>query len=133
MQTLRKIVYSVFGFLLTILVVVFVLSNREAANVSLWPLPIALDVPLYLVIAGTFLLGFLVGGATMWVSDGRVRRRARARGREVSSLERKMTDLERELERVQTRPGQTLAAPGSSMPGDEAAQAAPGAGLPVLR
>ena len=130
MQTLRKIITALIGFVLTVLVVVFVLSNREAATVSLWPLPIALDLPLYLVIAGAFLSGFLVGGATMWVSDGRVRRTARARGREVSSLERKMSDMERELERSQARPGGTLAAPTA---GDQAAEAAPMAGLPVVR
>lgn len=130
MKSLRKIITALTGFVLTVLVVVFVLANREAATVSLWPLPIALDLPLYLVIAGAFLAGFLVGGATMWVSDGRVRRTARARSREVSSLERKMSDMERELERTQATPNGTLASPISA---DRSAEATPISGLPVIR
>ena len=105
LRSLKKLLFSITAFLITILVVLFALSNRQAIDLDIWPLPYTVTTPVYLALALAFLAGFLVGAAAMWLSDGRVRSKARERGREVKTLERKMSGLEQELTKAQTRIG----------------------------
>lgn len=102
-RSLKKLIYSIIAFLITILVVLFALSNRQTVDLAVWPLPYSAATPVYLALALAFLAGFLVGAAAMWLSDGRVRSKARQRGREVKTLERKMSGLEQELTKAQTQ------------------------------
>ncbi len=105
MHSLRKLVFSLLAFCITLMVVLFALSNRQAVDLAFWPLPYSVATPVYLAVAVAFLGGFLVGGAAMWVSDSRLRSKARQRGREVKTLERRMSGLEQELDRTQSRLG----------------------------
>lgn len=105
MRSLKKFVFSLVAFCITLVVVLFALSNRQAVDLAFWPLPFSVATPVYLALAGAFLAGFLVGGAAMWVSDSRIRSKARERGRTVKTLERKMSGLEQELDKAQTRLG----------------------------
>jgi uncharacterized integral membrane protein len=75
-----------------VVLILFAISNRETVSVGLWPLSgSAIQLPLYLVLLGTLLLGFIVGELTGWVGGWRWRREAR-RGRERIAM------LEREIE-----------------------------------
>jgi len=105
MRSLRKLIFSLLAFSITLTVVLFALSNRQAVDLAFWPLSYSVATPVYLAVALAFLGGFLVGGAAMWVSDARLRSKARERGREVKTLERKMSGLEQELDRTQARLG----------------------------
>lgn len=116
MRRLRKLIFSLLAFCVTLLVVLFALSNRQAVDLAFWPFPYSVATPLYLTVAVAFLGGFLVGGAAMWVSDSRLRSKARERGREVKTLERKMSGLEQALDRSQSKlsapqPGSTTTLP----------------------
>lgn len=102
---------------ITLVVVVFAVSNRESVALDLWPFRFEAQLPLFLLVLGTLLVGFLIGAGVMWWSSGAQRQRARAARREVTALERKV----RQLERAQGRsPSAPPAAPteasGSSLP-----------------
>jgi lipopolysaccharide assembly protein A len=77
--------------IVAVVLILFAISNRQTVSVGLWPLPALVELPLYLVLLGTLLLGFIVGELTGWIGGWRWRREAR-RGRERIAM------LEREIE-----------------------------------
>lgn len=86
-------------------VVVFSISNLHGVTLSFWPFSETLAPPVFLLVLVSLLLGFLVGAAVMWLSDGRVRQRARQEHRRVHELERDVTTLthERDAAREEER------------------------------
>ncbi len=83
----------------TVLVLVFVLSNREPVQLDFWPLEMTMTAPLYLMLLLSVLFGFLLGGAAMWVTAGRSRKRARQAAAKLREAEGQIVSLKRELER----------------------------------
>ncbi len=75
----------------------FAVSNREHVSVALWPLPDALDAPLYLVVLLALVLGFLFGELVAWLTAGRTRRLARERMRRIAALERELAATQANL------------------------------------
>lgn len=86
-----------------LIVVVFALTNREAASLQLWPLDIYIEMPIFLLILLSLLIGFLIGASIMWLSSGRQRQRARKANFQAVNLERDVRDLERRLARTEAR------------------------------
>ena len=71
--------------------------DRETVSVSFWLLPgAAIEMPLYLVVLGTLIIGFLVGEVVAWVGNWRWRREARRSRERIAVLERELA-----AERVQ--------------------------------
>lgn len=68
-------------------IVLFSIANREIVDVSLWPLPATIDLPLYGVFLAALLLGALLGGIASWLAGWRVRRDARRDRRRVVAME----------------------------------------------
>lgn len=71
----------------------FALANRSFVTFSLDPLNAAdgswsVRIPLFIVVFIGILAGMLAGGAIVWWGQGRWRREARARRREVERLTR---------------------------------------------
>lgn len=58
---IAQLVCGLFALLLAGFVVLLVLANRSAVTVSTHPLPYQLEMPLYLVIAASFVVGLLIG------------------------------------------------------------------------
>src|SRR5277367_3691809 len=52
--------------LAALLLILFAVSNREMVSVGLWPLPVLVEMPLYLVVLGTLILGFVLGELVTW-------------------------------------------------------------------
>jgi lipopolysaccharide assembly protein A len=75
---------------LALLLIIFAVSNRDAATVTLWPLPLAIDAPLYLIVLLSLLVGFLAGELVAWFNGRRWRREARFRARRIEALEREL-------------------------------------------
>jgi uncharacterized integral membrane protein len=85
--------------LVAAVLILFAVSNRESVIIELWPLPDRAELPLYLVVLGTLVIGFVVGELVAWAGGWRWRREARrSRGR-IATLEQEL-----EAERAQ-RPG----------------------------
>ena len=74
--------------------VVFAVANRHEVTLNLWPLPLEVDLPVYIAVLGALAAGMAIGGSAQWIADGRWRRRARAGRREASALERRLTLVE---------------------------------------
>jgi lipopolysaccharide assembly protein A len=79
-----------------VVLILFAVSNRETVSVGLWPLPTLVELPLYLVVLGMLILGFILGELVAWVGGSRWRREARRSRRRITTLEREL-----EAERVQ--------------------------------
>ncbi len=92
-------------FLLFVLVGALVaVSNRQPVELTLWPLPQALTLPLYLLIIGLLLVGVLGGLSLGWWAARHHRRRARERGSEATRLDREVTRLRDSLAANETAP-----------------------------
>lgn len=77
------------GFPLAVIAVVFAISNRAPVVADLWPLPWAIEAPLYLFVLVALVIGFLIGGAVAWAGSLATRRRVRAETRvEIQSIRR---------------------------------------------
>jgi len=80
--------------LAALLLILFAVSNRETVSVGLWPLPAFVELPLYLVVLGMLILGFILGELVAWIGGSRWRREARRSRRRITTLEREL-DAER--------------------------------------
>ncbi len=83
---------------ITIIVVVFALSNRQPLVIDFWPLEMSLTAPLYLVLLLSILFGFVLGGIAMWFTAGRSRKRAREASARMRELEGQVANLKRAQE-----------------------------------
>lgn len=68
-------------------------SNRGEVALGLWPLPDHLGVPLYVVIIGLPVIGFVLGWAHSWLSHGPVRRDRRQQSKRAAALEAELSGL----------------------------------------
>lgn len=86
------------GWLLAIpvalLIVVFAVANRHEVRLDLWPLPWAMDLPVYLAVLGALAKGIVIGAVAMWLSGFRARRNAREQRRRAESLDRQLRALQ---------------------------------------
>jgi len=80
-----------------LVLLLFALSNREPARLSLWPTDFNLELPLALAILGASALAFLAGGLLVWFSVLTQRRRARRAEDAVRLLEDQVRDLKARL------------------------------------
>jgi lipopolysaccharide assembly protein A len=77
--------------LVAVVLILFAVSNRETVSLSLWLLPgAAIELPLYLLVLGTLLVGFVVGELTGWIGGWRWRREARRSRDRIAMLEREI-------------------------------------------
>ena len=77
---------------LAVIVVVFAIHNRDAVAIDLWPLTLQASPPLFVLVLGVFLAGFLIGGTVAWLSGGRSRGRARKEQHRLMDLERDVAE-----------------------------------------
>jgi uncharacterized integral membrane protein len=76
--------------LVAVVLILFAISNRESVSLELWPLPAVVEMPLYLMMLGTLLIGFVVGELAAWVGSWRWRREARRSRDRIAMLEREL-------------------------------------------
>ena len=89
-----RLINSIIGALVALLVILFAVSNRELVMVELWPLPYQMSLGLYALILLTLLVGFMAGAVAMWLVGHKKRR-------ELRRLRRQARDLEESLARLQ--------------------------------
>jgi uncharacterized integral membrane protein len=93
MRFLRWVLFLIVAFI----VVTFMVQNREMVEVSLWPLPFVKPAPLWSVIVGFLLLGFLIGVISAWLSGGSTRKRARDLARANAEKAQQISQLHQQL------------------------------------
>lgn len=73
--------------ILTVLFLLFVLSNRETVVLSLWPFATTITAPLYLFFLLTLFVAFFMGLSVMWLLQHKYRAEARRLRRELAAIE----------------------------------------------
>jgi len=82
---------------LILIAISFAVSNREAVDLTLWPLPFSVSMPLVLFGFIMILIGFLAGGCASWFAGQNKRKQARDTRKKASELDKKVQSLETEL------------------------------------
>jgi putative membrane protein len=93
-----RIVYRVALLLFGLLLILFAVSNRGAISVGLWPLPYVADIPLYLLVFLSVLVGAVGGACVAWTAGHRDRRELRNHRRRIEALERELAATQSRLE-----------------------------------
>ena len=92
-----KLLFWILVALAAVALASFAASNREAVSLALWPLPLALEVPLYLAMLAAMLIGFVAGALSAWAGGRRWRREARRRARRITALEHELAATQTQL------------------------------------
>ena len=88
MRVVRGLFATLILLPLAAIVVIFAIHNRHTVAVDLWPLTLDVSPPVFILVLGAFLVGFLIGGVVAWLSGGRSRGRARKEHHRLRNLER---------------------------------------------
>lgn len=104
MKLLSRILFVVF-VLVGVLVAV---SNRQAAQLGLWPFVDKVEAPLFLVIVATLLIGILAGLGLGWWAGRHHRRRARDHRNKAARLDRENMRLRETVASNNPPPAPTL-------------------------
>jgi uncharacterized integral membrane protein len=80
-----------------LLLVLFVLSNREPVAIGLWPTDVTWDVPLSIAVLIAAAVAFLFGALLVWITELSQRQRARGAEWRVRMLEEQVAELKGRL------------------------------------
>ncbi|GEO81081.1 LapA family protein [Pararhodospirillum oryzae] len=104
---MKKLSFWLVGLPLAVVIAVFAVNNRIEAEVSLWPTPFSVDLPVYLLVLGGVALGLVAGALMMWLSAVSLRVRLHNRDLEIRSLkrnlERSASEATKRLEKAQAK------------------------------
>lgn len=94
---LRRIVLILIVLPVSVGLVALAVANRHDVPLVLDPFArdsaLAVEIPLFVVVFAALILGVVLGGTTMWVSQGRFRRAAREAGREARRANAQASEL----------------------------------------
>lgn len=88
---LNRIIIVVILVPVAIVLVALAVANRQMTSFTLDPFnpgnaALSVELPLFVLLFLALILGMLIGGAAAWLKQGRYRKEARAKRREVQSL-----------------------------------------------
>lgn len=92
--------------------VLFAVMNRAPVTIDLWPMPLRIEAPAFLILLGSLAVGLLIGLLLSWLTGGTRRRRMRQLAHENDRL---ATEL-RELRREAAERSRVVSSPASSLP-----------------
>ena len=92
-----KILSRALFLLFVLLGVLIAVSNSQPVQLTLWPLPQVVVMPVYLMVVTLLLFGVLAGLGIGWWAGRHWRRRAREQGSETARLEREVARLRETL------------------------------------
>lgn len=89
---MRRILRWVVGLPIAILVISFAIANRQSTKLSLDPFSstapaLTIEMPLWLLFIFGVFIGILVGWTACWLAQGKHRKLARERAREIAQLQ----------------------------------------------
>lgn len=89
---MRRILRWIVGLPIAIVVIAFVVANRQWTRLSLDPFSstspaFSIEMPLWVLFIFGVFIGILVGWGACWFAQGRYRKLARDRGREIAQLQ----------------------------------------------
>jgi TRAP-type C4-dicarboxylate transport system permease small subunit len=106
---LRRILRWIIGLPIAIVVIAFAIANRQWTRLSLDPFSstspfLSIDMPLWVLFIGGVFIGILVGWVGSWLAQGKYRKLAKDRAREI-------TLLQSELETAKSAPSEQAVTP----------------------
>ncbi len=115
---LRRIVWLLIAFPAGLLLVTLAVANRHDVRLALDPFNpeapvLSLVLPFYAYLFAALLVGVVLGGVAMWLSQSRWRRSARTRGRAAARWHAEADRLTRERDALTAAGQKRLAASGS--------------------
>jgi uncharacterized integral membrane protein len=101
---LRRFVWFVVAIPAALLLVTLALANRHQVRLALDPFrpadpTLSLVLPFYAYLFGMLIVGVIIGGMAVWLTQARWRRSARRRAAEASRWQAEATRLTRERDR----------------------------------
>jgi uncharacterized integral membrane protein len=111
MRAVLRFLHWVVFLFVALVAVIFVVQNRHAVEVSLWPFPFVQEAPLFAVIVACILFGFLFGAFSAWLSGGATRKRARDLARLNQEKAQQISLLQKEVAALRPAAPGTLPAP----------------------
>jgi len=101
---LRRLISIVVALPAALLLVTLALANRHPVRLALDPFrptdpTVSLVLPFYAYLFGMLLIGVILGGVAMWLTQSRWRRSARRRAADASRWQAEATRLTRERDR----------------------------------
>ena len=109
MQFIRKILWALLAAPAAAILVALAVANRHNVALKLDPLrpdnpAILINLPLYAYIFAALVVGMLIGGALVWMGQGKFRRRLRERTHEAYRWHNEAVTLKRQATQT-TAPG----------------------------
>ena len=99
---MSKVFFWIVVMPLAAAVIVFSVNNRADVVLDLWPLDMVTQpLPAFSVVLAGLFAGVLIGGLVVWISGGKIRRRARREGHRADRAEREIKEVEARLKRQQ--------------------------------
>ena len=98
-----RLLFWILVALVAVALGLFAASNREVVSLTLWPLPFALELPLYLALFAALAAGFAIGVVANWIAGHSGRREARQHRRRIVALERELSATQTQLPAVAPR------------------------------
>jgi len=92
---MRHLIFWIITVPLVIILVTFTVMNTQEITLNLWPLPWEAPVPVYGLIFGGLLVGFLFGLLVMWRHGAPGRRRHRDLARQINIQASELDTLRR--------------------------------------
>lgn len=98
---LKRIISLLVAFPAAVVLIALAVANRQPVRLALDPFKpeapvVSLELPFYAYLFGMLILGILIGGFAVWMSQGRWRRTARVRSVEASRWHAEADRLTRE-------------------------------------
>ncbi len=105
---MRRFFRWLIGLPIFIIVMVFAVANRKWTQISLDPFhdeapALAFGMPLWLLLFAGIFIGVLVGWFFCWLAQGKWRRLARERQREIARLQNEMTLVKQGPEKMEAQ------------------------------
>ncbi|WP_420547746.1 LapA family protein [Curvivirga sp.] len=92
-----RIINWILLFPLVLIAISFAVSNRGATELTLWPFPFSVEMPLVLFGFIMMLIGFLAGGFASWMAGQNKRKEARDTRKKANALDKEVQSLRSEL------------------------------------
>lgn len=111
---LRRFIWLLFALPLAVVLIALAVANRHGVRLVLDPFRpdepvLSLVLPFYVYLFGVLLVGIVIGGAVMWMTQARWRRSARRRAAEAQRWQAEADRLTRERQANLATAGRQLA------------------------
>ena len=93
-----KFLRTILGLIGLLVIVLFAIGNRQSIEISLWPTPFVIDLPVYGVFLVALILGVVLGGIASWLGGHPQRAEAARTRRRLAQFEERESRRIREEE-----------------------------------